>query len=659
MAETRPPAPLAFTGRVLVKALLLVLAANLIFGLLDPLPALGGLSLYNGLFPGRPRLPFGEVPDKAYNFSLFSLEAMFASHEISRSKTADEYRVVVVGDSSVWGTLLKPEETLPGLLNARNLKPPDGRRLVVYNLGYPTISLSKDVLLLSRLRPYQPDAVIWLTTLEAFPRDKQTSSPLFQQNPAAVKQLIQDGLLKLDPDNPVLRPIPFWQRTLFGQRRAIADLIRLQLYGIPWAATGIDQYYPETYERWANDLPADQTFHGLKPPRLSEGDLALEVLQAGMALYPGLPVLLVNEPMAIANGKNSDNRYNFFYPRWAYDDYRQMLSGMAQENGWQYLDLWDAVPRVEFTNSAIHLTPAGEVLLADRVGAALQALLAGQPLADSRTEEVVKIPDAGPSPTLGLARLTPPTSFTPTPEAALAATQTPALEAALLVTVTPEPTVTTTLAPLSSETPTSIPPPNFQLVYENKVLKKVDTTDAMVVLSIDDGLSKQVMREMLPILQDAGVKTTFFLTANAAQYRLGADLLKTMVEQGHEIGYHSVAHQAMDILSTCDAARWSQDYDEWSATLRSLLGDELYARGVRPYARAPYGLFTRAFLELCAQKGLEPVGWSCNHNCLLKGSKLTRGDIFLLHVIEEDVNPLKELIQRGYRLVPLSAILSR
>ena len=87
-----------------------------------------------------------------------------------------------------------------------------------------------------------------------------------------------------------------------------------------------------------------------------------------------VPTLLVNEPMLISNGANSDIRYNFYYPRWAYDAYRQQLAEYIQRTGHNYLDLWDLVPMSEFTNSAIHLTPAGEKLLAEKVGAALPAL---------------------------------------------------------------------------------------------------------------------------------------------------------------------------------------------------------------------------------------------------------------------------------------------
>jgi hypothetical protein len=89
-----------------------------------------------------------------------------------------------------------------------------------------------------------------------------------------------------------------------------------------------------------------------------------------MSVTPNM--MLVNEPILISNGANSDIRYNFFYPRWAYDNYRRMLSERAATSQWNYLDLWDLVPMTEFTNSAIHLTPAGEKLLADKIAQAIQ-----------------------------------------------------------------------------------------------------------------------------------------------------------------------------------------------------------------------------------------------------------------------------------------------
>jgi hypothetical protein len=379
-SASAPPATPGFAVRVVAKAALLFILANLVWAGLNPLPALSGASAYNHLFPGRLRLPYGEDPAKAYNLSLFELDALFGAHELAAGpKPADEYRVLLIGDSSVWGFLLKPENTLAARLNAAHLAAPGGKNVRVYNLGYPIMSLAKDLLLLDTAsRRYQPDLVVWLVTLESFQTDKQLSHPLLQHNPEAVRQLIQRYQLRLDPQDKNLIQRTFWDQTLVGQRRELADVLRLQLYGVMWAATGIDQDYPATYERTQSDFDANDTaFHDLKSPPLTENDLALDLLTAGVQAAGTAPVLLVNEPIFISQGKNSDVRYNAVYPRWAYDGYRRLLAEKSQQQGWAYLDVWNLVPASEFTNSVVHLTPAGSQLLANNISERLRALLNG------------------------------------------------------------------------------------------------------------------------------------------------------------------------------------------------------------------------------------------------------------------------------------------
>lgn len=349
---------------ILLKGLLLFLIFNLAFAAWQP--RLGYASLYNAVFPGRERLPFGENPEQSYNLSLFDLDAMFASHVIAgEEKAEDEYRVIVIGDSSVWGTLLKPEETIVGQLNAANLSV-CGKNVRVYNLGYPTISLTKDVMLLSYGMEYNPDLVIWMTTLEAFPIEKQTASPLAANNEETLHSLAGNYQLKVEANDSAVQK-SFWGNTILGNRRALADLIRLQMYGMMWAATGIDQFYPVEYERAQTDFETDESFHDFQPPTLDENQVALNALETGFRVADDTPMILVNEPMLISAGTNSDIRYNFFYPRWAYDQYREMMFAISEQNGWNYIDLWDAVPADEFTNSAIHLTSAGEKLLAENI----------------------------------------------------------------------------------------------------------------------------------------------------------------------------------------------------------------------------------------------------------------------------------------------------
>lgn len=348
--------------KVLIKGLLLFALFNLVIAAWQP--SVGQFSLYNVLYPGRERLPFGENPKQSYNLSLFDLDAMFASHIIAGTpKADDEFRVIIVGDSSVWGTLLKPEETLAGKLNQENLNA-CGKNVRAYNLGYPTISLTKDVMLLSYGMQYNPDLVIWMTTLEAFPLNKQTSTPLVANNEETVRELATRYGLRVEADDSNFEIKPFWGKTFIGDRRAWADFFRLQIYGVMWSATGIDQVYPAEYEKAQTDFEADDSYHDLTAP-LTENDLAIDALETGLRVVGETPMLLVNEPMLISSGANSDIRYNFFYPRWAYDDYREIMTSLSQGNGWTYVDLWDIVPANEFTNSAIHLTPAGEKMLAE------------------------------------------------------------------------------------------------------------------------------------------------------------------------------------------------------------------------------------------------------------------------------------------------------
>lgn len=353
-----------FLLRVGVKAAALLVVCNLLFMLTSPLPSIGRISWYNWLIPGRERLPYGENPAQSYSLSLNSLDAMFASHAISRPKADDEFRVLLIGDSSTWGFLLEPDDTLAGQLNRANMTTIDGKAVKVYNVGYPTMSLTKDLLLLDYAMRYEPDMVVWLFTLESFPRTEQLDSPLVYNNPDPVRDLMVRYDLNLDLDSRLfVQNATGLDATLIGQRRPLADWLRLQVYGVLWMTTGIDQYYPPSYTLRQSDFDENIRWKSLDPQPLDATLLALDVLVAGIERVGDVPILLVNEPMFISDGTNSDLRYNFFYPRWVYDDYRELIQATAEADGWAYVDLWDVVNPAEFTDSPVHLTPNGTRIL--------------------------------------------------------------------------------------------------------------------------------------------------------------------------------------------------------------------------------------------------------------------------------------------------------
>jgi hypothetical protein len=354
-----------FLLRVLLKTALLFAACNLIFAVAVTPESYGRLSLYNHLWPGRERLPYGENPAESYNLSLNNVPAMFASHRLAQPKTEGEFRVLLLGDSAVWGWLLPNEDTLAGQLNQLGLRSADGRSLVFYNLGYPILSLSKDLLLLDEAMAYQPDLILWLVTLDSLAPAQQVNHPLLWHNAPRTRALIQAYHLPLDAADGRFVTPTFWQRTLVGQRQELANWLRLQQLGAAWQATGIDQAIPADYTPRASDFEVDESWQQyITATRLTEADLSFSLLAAGAEMAGDVPLYNVNEPIFISDGQNSDLRYNAWYPRWVYDQYRALLVETAVAHQWPYLDLWNLVPGSEFTDSPVHLTAVGNQMLA-------------------------------------------------------------------------------------------------------------------------------------------------------------------------------------------------------------------------------------------------------------------------------------------------------
>jgi len=353
-----------FYARVVLKATVLFALCNLVYALTMPLPLLSSFSAYSLTGP-RTRLPYSNQPAEAFSLTTTNLDAMLATHTITRPKAPDEFRVLLVGDSATWGWLLEPDETYAAAINAANLSVTD-KQVQAYNLGYPVMSLTKDLLILEQAQRYDPDLVLWLISLESFPPSKQTFSPIVQQNAETVGDLLGDYDLSINESE--LEQVPWWGRTIVGQRRLLADWLRLQIYSVGWASTGKDQVI-SAYEPRRSDFDAEGLlqFEGYEEPvTLAYDDLAFDVLAAGIELTDA-PVIVVNEPIFISDGQNSDQRYNSLYPRWAYDQYRTLLRELADENDWLYYDLWDTMSPDTFTDNPVHLSPAGAQQLAEQL----------------------------------------------------------------------------------------------------------------------------------------------------------------------------------------------------------------------------------------------------------------------------------------------------
>ena len=90
-----------------------------------------------------------------------------------------------------------------------------------------------------------------------------------------------------------------------------------------------------------------------------------DTLRVGREISDDIPLIVINEPIFIVSGRNSDLRYNDLYPRWAYDAYRQALAQRMTAQDFLFYDYWNVLPSAEFANNVFHRDPQGEKHFAD------------------------------------------------------------------------------------------------------------------------------------------------------------------------------------------------------------------------------------------------------------------------------------------------------
>ena len=359
--------------RLVAKALLLFVFVNAAYALAQP--PVSSLSLYNVMFPGRMRLPFDDG-SSTYTVMIDDVSAMLASHAVAKPKPEDEYRVLLIGDSSVWGETLLPNESISEQWNALNNQC-KGKTIKFYNLGYPHPSVIKDLIIVEESVEYDPDLIVWFTTLNSLiPRrisafmdaNREDALRLMDTYDLAFPE--RETLIQLEPS--------FYQRTIIGQRSYLNRWFKLQLLGFVWSADRTDmdmQYFPENVEGNSPDVEDHVLYRQMEPTTDLQKLMVFEAFAAGQEIAGVTPILLVNEPMFIASGENSDLRYNRGYPRWAYDQYREAMREEAIRSQWKYLDLWNTIPPEYFSDTALHLSAEGERLLIEQVDPLVKSML--------------------------------------------------------------------------------------------------------------------------------------------------------------------------------------------------------------------------------------------------------------------------------------------
>lgn len=350
---------------VLIKGLVLyfLFQSFLVFSNFNP----AILNIYQSKSLIRERFPFITSPkaeDKALDVGI--LDTVFASHIISLPKKQDEYRVIILGDSSIWGDPLPANRTLASQINGLGLTC-NNKQITAYNLGYPLPSAIKDMMILEKTMQYQPDLVIWGVTMYTLTTRMVEEHPLLDTEPKLLASLNTQYhfISQTSPHNSIYEN---WADVNFRLSRTA----RYQSYSLIQLATGTDQVQKEINS--ANmDLTDNLEYVDMSPPMLAKKEINTDLVNIFHKIAKDTPVIIVNEPILVAqNVPNSNLRYNSFYPRWAYDQYREYMSEAANQYNWTYLDFWNNLPTTLFANSPLHLNREGEKVFANLLAAPIQ-----------------------------------------------------------------------------------------------------------------------------------------------------------------------------------------------------------------------------------------------------------------------------------------------
>lgn len=92
----------------------------------------------------------------------------------------------------------------------------------------------------------------------------------------------------------------------------------------------------------------------------------------------------------------------------------------------------------------------------------------------------------------------------------------------------------------------------FPDLYADYVVKNDDNTQKVVYLTFDDGPSSEVTAQVLDNLDEAGVKATFFVTAQFGNKEFRAEMYREILNRGHTLAIHTYSHDYKTIYSSVE-----------------------------------------------------------------------------------------------------------
>ena len=242
------------------------------------------------------------------------------------------------------------------------------------------------------------------------------------------------------------------------------------------------------------------------------------------------------------------------------------------------------------------------------------------------------------------------------------------LPAALLPTypspVRPAPAPEESTETAQSETSESETPPAKSPVPDEEIVYHSRHNDRMeIALSFDDGPHPRLTPRILEILEEYGIKATFFMVGENVGYY--PDAARAVVEAGHEVGNHTFSHRKFDRMTEQDMRREIAACEE---AISSVSGEPV--RFVRP----PEGQMSETMRQVIGTLNYRIILWDVDTRdwahtppdviCRHILDTVQAGDIILMHDFIGHDSPTPEalrlvipaLLERGYRFVTVGEL---
>lgn len=189
----------------------------------------------------------------------------------------------------------------------------------------------------------------------------------------------------------------------------------------------------------------------------------------------------------------------------------------------------------------------------------------------------------------------------------------------------------------------------------------VDTPEKKVAISFDACWGCEYTPDLLKVLKDHNIKTTFFLTGFWLEKH--PDMVEKIDQNGHEIGNHTFTHPHLGTLSE-EGIR--KEIEKTHQLIKEISGQE------PNLFRPPFGDYNNKVVKAIKDSGYKPIQWSIDSldwknigkDSIVKRvtDRVHNGAIILFHnngkyTAEALPEIIEQLQNKGYEIVPISELL--